>query len=189
MVPGPSGVQRGNTPWSGQAHIFVLKKEDEQMVGAPTYVIRPNIRRILVPDTLKTLVLCIVFFFAIKMNLGLFLKYRIINTTVPDYVYYLILFVLGLLFVIELLNTYRKNSAAAYDFYNDRIEFYGPKPWTVYYNQIQQVEPHKNFLDNMFGTGSIALAPKVKIENIAYADQMVNYINQLRGQGGYAGQQ
>ena len=159
------------------------------MVGAPTYVIRPNIRRILIPDTLKTLALCIVFYFAIKMNLSLFLKYRIINNVVPGYVYYLIMFVLSLLFVIELLNTYRKNSSAAYDFYPDRIEFYGPKPWTLYYNQIQQVEGKKNFLDNMFGTGTIKLTPKVSIDNIAYADQMVQYINQLRGYGyqqGYA---
>ncbi len=159
------------------------------MVGAPTYVIRPNIRRILIPDTLKTIVLCVVFFFLIRLNLKLFVKYRIINTTIPDYAYYILIFILGLLFIIELLNTYRKNSTAAYDFYPDRIEYYGPKPWTLYYNQIQEITPNKNFLDNMFSTGTISLAPKIKIENIGYMDQMVQYINQFRGFGGYAGQQ
>lgn len=154
------------------------------MVGAPSYVIRPNIRRILVPDTLKTLLLCIIFYFAIKMNLRLFIKYRILNTAVPDYIYYLIISVLALLFVIELLNSYRKNSTAAYDFYPDRIEFYGPKSWTLYYNQIEQVKPKKNFIDRIFDTGTIQLASKIKIKNISYVDQIVQYINQLRGYGG-----
>jgi len=154
----------------------------------PLYSTKPNLKRVLIPDTLKTLILCLVFYFAIKINIDLFVKYRLIKFLVPDLVYTVIAVVLVLLFIIQILNNYRKHGLAHYVFYPAYLEFGGKKVQYLQYNQIPNIVLKHNFIDKIFKTGTIFISKQFKIESVKNAEQIKDYLSKLitASRGGYA---
>ncbi|MBI4149793.1 hypothetical protein HY488_00150 [Candidatus Woesearchaeota archaeon] len=154
---------------------------------APSYVARPNIRRVMIPTTLKTLLLCIIFYVSVQLNLYLFVKYRVLATQPPVYISYAIASVLFLLLAIEVLNVYRKYTVIIYDFYPDRVELYGRKPATLQLASVSNVQLKRNLFDSFFKTGTLVFQPAFRIEHITEPEQVLAYaqglIAQARGGG------
>lgn len=158
-------------------------------MAGPSYVTRPNIRRVIIPTALQTLLLCIIFFISFQLNVRLFVKYRVLDAYPPSAVSFAVGGVLFLLFCIEMLNTYRKYTVMIYDFYPDRIEHYGKKPDMVQLAAVTDIRLKRNLFDAFFKTGSIIIKPNFSIEHIAEPQEVLAYVQRLvaRAQQGMTG--
>lgn len=149
------------------------------VMSGPSYVTRPNIRRVIIPIALQTLLLCIIFFISFQLNVRLFVKYRVLATYPPSVVSFAVAGVLFLLFCIELLNTYRKYTVMVYDFYPDRIELYGKKPNIVQLAVVTDIRLKQNVFDTFFKTGTILIKPTFSIEHVAEPQEVLAYVQRL----------
>jgi len=143
------------------------------------YVARPNIRRVVLVDAIKTLLLCGLFYAAVRVNIYLFLRYRVLSAEPPVYLQYAIIGVLLLLLVVELLTVYRKHTIMVYDFYPEHIELYGSKPQTLSWSMVEDVKLKRSLADRVFGTGTIILKPGFRIEHIEAPEAVFTYVQRL----------
>jgi hypothetical protein len=139
----------------------------------PEYVIKPSSIRLFVSQLLITSGLAAVFY------LGVYLNIMLLGISIPLTINILIVATLLLLAVIQALMTYLQTSKTRYSVYRNRIQVDGAKQEYIMFNAIPELKAHKNFLDNLFGTGSIIVGPKKKFMAIPNFNQNFNYINQL----------
>ena len=154
----------------GPLMIHVCTKRGKML---PQYELKQNVKRIIVPQFLKTLVLLAVLYFAVRLNLHL------MELEMPASINFLVIIILILLLVLQLFFTFRKTSKASYKFYPDRIEFPGKKPLTVFLINITNVTLKKDVFDKMFNTGTIVLEPGMKIKGVGNFDQVYTYVQKL----------
>ncbi len=147
----------------------------------PNYSVRPSIKRAIIPHAFQTAFLCILFYAAVEINLRLFVSYRLLSSP-PSYVLIAIAGVLCLLFIIEMLNTYRRYVLTVYTFYPDRIEVYGRKTTTVSLASVVTISLKKNILDAPFRTGSLVFLPAFRLDHLENPEQFLGYVQGLVSQ-------
>lgn len=143
------------------------------MDEVPEYVIRPNAARMLMPQLVITIALAIVFYVGIAINVYL------LGITIPGTIKILIASVLALLIIIQGMLTYVQVSKTQYTIYKNRIQIGGTKPIYIMFNAVQELKQKKTFFDRMFNTGTIILAPNLRLNAVSNFDQVFNYINQV----------
>ena len=137
------------------------------------YSLKPNMKRIIIPQALKILSLCVLFYIGIMINV------RLLDITVPDNIVILILGVLILLFVMEMVLIYSKYHKLSYTFHDDKIKMEGKNPKSIPYTDILNMNIEENGMDKLFKTSTISLSPKFRIKFINGADKVYVYIQKL----------
>lgn len=150
-----------------------------------SYIISKDIGRMIIPQIVKTGFLCLIFFAAIKVNIFLFVKYRLVSMRPHAIVDLLIIAIIFLLFVIQVIITYIRTIKCRYTFYGDRIE---QKKWTIHYNEVTDLRVTQDRLDKIFKTGTVNLAPGKALEHIKHSTEMVQYVQRLMGTQAYYNQ-
>jgi len=141
-----------------------------------SYVITKDMSRMLIPQIIRTGVLCIIFFFAVKINLFLFAKYRIISTRPHAIVDFLIAAIIFLLFVIQVVMTYIRTIKCSYTFYPDCI---GHAQWTIPYREIREPIIKQDRIDRIFKTGTVRFDAARALEHIKNPIEMRDYVLRL----------
>ncbi len=149
-----------------------------------SYVIVKDMGRMLVPQAVKTGALCVIFFFAVKINLYLFAKYRLMSTRPHAIVDFLVAAIIVLLFAIQIIITYIRTIKCFYTFYPDRIEH--PK-WTIMYAEIREPDVRQDRIDRIFKTGTVQLGTGRALEHIKHPIEMRDYVLRLAGMQAYSG--
>ena len=143
------------------------------MADLPSYVIKPSIARVLIPQFVITAVLGGVFYAGIALNVFL------LGISIPASINILISVTIALLVITQALLTYVQTSKVQYSVYANRIQIEGPNPIYVMFNSIQDIQTKKNVLDNIFSTGTIVAGPNVELVGIPNFDQTTAYIKQM----------
>lgn len=132
-----------------------------------------SLKRILFPRALALMFLGGFFYFGIYLNL------KILNISVPSEYHVYILGGIGVLLVLQGVLNYLKFTSYRYLFYKDRMIFQGKKDVVILYGEIQNLVFKRDFLDNLFNTGSIDLIPKHKMKYIENTNQVYFYVQKL----------
>jgi hypothetical protein len=138
----------------------------------PQYILKPEVKRAVVPQLILVTILSIVFFIGIVINLKL-LKYK----TTPT-LYILVALVLIALSALQILLTYGKVSRTEYMFYLDRI-IEEKTQKTIMLKDVADISSKTGFWDKRFGTGDIILDPGFRIEGVENSNQIFFYIQKL----------
>lgn len=136
----------------------------------PQYTARPKKARALLPEALKLLALGAVFYVGILLNMNLLEISFSANLNI------IIMSAIAVLVALQLLLSYLSLSRTSYDFYLDRIEISGKRPRSAHYYDISAPKIMKGTFDRIFGTGSIILAPKMRLDHIDKPDAVLNYL-------------
>lgn len=139
---------------------------------APLYVLKPDKTRILVPNTIKLAILCIVFYLGVLLNVSL------LKISIPNYINILIIVVLLLLIVIESILSLVKLSRIQYRFFPNRMQVIGPRPQYIDFSHVVSVTSKQNFFDKLFGTGTIILGT-YRMKSITNLAPNLDYIQKL----------
>ncbi len=118
---------------------------------APLYVLKPSKARILVPNSIKLILLCVIFYTGILLNVSL------LEIAIPFSVNILIVVVLVILILLETMLTFIRLSKIQYIFYSNRMQVVGPKPQYVMFSTVSSVTSSQNLFDKIFNTGTIML--------------------------------
>lgn len=135
----------------------------------PQYTLKPDLKRIMIPQLLKLIVLCGIFYSGIIFNL------KILKIDAPIHINILVIIVLFILVLLQTILSHVKSSKLEYKFYQDRIEFNNNK---IYYKEIPEIKLKQNFFDKLFDTKTIILG-KFKISAITNYNEMYAYIEKL----------
>lgn len=139
----------------------------------PVYQLRPVLKRVVIPKIVLVTFLCIVFYFAIWLNLVLL---KVEMTTI----YHTIALSLVLvLIILESLMTYVNTARERYDFYPDHIEYVAKKHETFSFKDSTETTLERNILDKTLGSASIKLSPNFSLKNIPYDNQIIFYLQKL----------
>lgn len=137
------------------------------------YSVKPNIFSILLPQFFKLAGLCAAFYFGVWVN------FFILRREFPLWITAALVFALAALLAVQLLITKARAGRWHYDFFSNRVEFYGEKLKSILYSNVQQVKVSRTIFDNIAGTGTIVLSKDFKISNIPNYAEIQNYLNQL----------
>ncbi len=143
------------------------------MADLPTYIIKPNVMRIVASQLVITFFLAIIFYVGIALNIFL------LGISIPININILIISVLLLLVIIQGLLSYVQTSKMQYAIYSNRIQIEGPKPKYIMYNAIQNIKQKKALFDKLFNTGTLVIEPKMRLVGISNFDQTYAYILQM----------
>lgn len=148
-----------------------LQQQPQQQV---LYSVTGKKSRILVPKILTLIVLGVVFYIGILLNIGMLALDAQTETIVKSSS----IFIVILLVLIGLLTNLKK-AKTAYNFYQTEIA-HGKT--ILNYVDIPQIQKKQGLFDKLFGTYTLKLTKKFKIEGIpknidlqAYVQQMVDY--------------
>jgi len=139
----------------------------------PQYTLKPNIKRVLVPNFFVLLFLGLFFYFALWLN------FTLLNKELPDNINLLIVAILALLLVLQAVLSYMKFSKARYLFFADRIQYVTNKTKVIYFNQVRGISFKRNFIDKLFNCGTIRIEPGFEIKYVPNSNQIYVYIQQL----------
>lgn len=142
----------------------------------PQYAVRPNLVRILVPETVKLLLLGALFYVGIRLNIY-FMKMDL-----QAIVHYLIISIISALLITQWFATFTKVKRVKYEFYLSRLELHSKKGTsTLDYNDVDQarVKVDRNILDDLLGTGTIVFTESFKLRYVANYDQLSGYARKL----------
>lgn len=139
----------------------------------PQYSLKPSISSILLGQIVKLVVLCALFYGGIYMN------FKIIEKEVPLWITGLVVIILLALIILQIILTKTKATKHHYDFFSNRIEFFGKKVKSILYQNIAEVKLKRSIFDTISGTGSLILSKDFKITNITNYTEVQNYLNQL----------
>ncbi len=137
------------------------------------YSIKPSVGSILVPQFFKLIVLCAIFYG------GVWLNFFLLKMAMPLWIAGGVIAALIVLMIAQLLITKSRAGKYHYDFFSNRIEFYGEKLKSILYSEIPQVRLSRTIFDSFSGTGTIVLSKNFKIANVRDYSQIQNYLNQL----------
>lgn len=137
------------------------------------YSIKPNVSSILVPQFFKLIFLCAVFYG------GVWINFFLLKKDMPLWIAAGVIVVLILLMIAQIMITKARTGKYHYDFFSNRVEFYGDKLKSVLYSDIQQVKLSRTIFDSFSGTGTLILSKNFKISNIKDYGEIQNYLNQL----------
>lgn len=137
------------------------------------YSVKPSIASILLPQFFKLIALCAVFYGGVWVN------FFLLGKKLPLWINILVIFLLIALLGGQLFITKRRAGDFRYEFFPNRIEFYGKKLQSILYSEIQQIEVKQSFFDLLTGTGSVVLSKDFKISNISNYEEVKDYIQRL----------
>jgi hypothetical protein len=137
------------------------------------YSIKPNVASILIPQFFRLIALCALFYAGVWVNFYLLGRYMSPLITLG------VIAVLIILLIAQLLITKSRAGKHHYDFFSNRVEFYGDKLKSILYSDIQQVTLRRSVFDNFSGTGTIILSKNFRISNIRDYAEIQKYLNQL----------
>jgi hypothetical protein len=142
----------------------------------PVYVLRPSMKRILLPKLVYLVPL------GILLYVGAYLNFRFIGIQTTTLVHASILLIVFLLVAFDLLFEYRKALRLEYCFYRDRL--YAGGSWLAY-NAIGHIDTRRNLFDRMGGTCELLINGSVRLRHIPdsyniyqYVQNLVNYSRQ-----------
>jgi len=139
----------------------------------PQYSVSPSVGAVAVMQIAQLVLLCGFFYAGIIVNLS-FLKMAL-----PLWANLLAIVLLVFLSAVQIVITISKAKKYRYDFYPNRIEFYGKRLQSILYSEIGAVKTRRDFADLLAGTAMIVLSKKFKIKNIKNCRQIQEYINNL----------
>lgn len=137
------------------------------------YSVKPSVRRIVIPQILRLVGLCTLFYFGVWVNLWL-LSYEM-----PSWLGIVVVAVLVLLAVVQVLITHKKAQDWRYSFYSNRIEYEGDKISSVVFSEVEDVKIKRNVFDLFAGTATIILSKKFKLRNIPDYKPVADYTYKL----------
>jgi hypothetical protein len=143
------------------------------MADIPQYVIRPDIKRVLISSIIVTAALAFIFYLGIIINVAL------LQLNIPSGINILIIAVLILLVLIQGLLSYLQTSKLRYAVYSNRIQIEGIKQEYILFNAVQDIQANKNFFDRIFNTGTIVIIPNMQLKAVSNFDQNFVYIKQV----------
>jgi len=137
------------------------------------YSVKPNVGRIVFPQFFRLIFLCAVFYGGVWVN------FFLLGRALPLWITAGLIAVLIILMIAQLLITKSRANRYHYDFFSNRIEFYGDKLKSILFSEVQQVKLSRNIFDNLSGTGTIILSKNFKISAVKNYSEIQNYLNQL----------
>jgi len=138
----------------------------------PQYVLKQDMKRVLIPKVLQLIGLGIVFYFAIWLNLFLLEA----EDSTKLYVTIAAAIVLVVAIVLEIVLLLQKLNRNQYMFYSTRVEYKGK---SMSYVNVDHVSFRQNFIDKIFMTGTIVLHPGFMIEKVPNLNEIYFYIQKL----------
>ena len=131
------------------------------MDGIAKYSVKPNLSRVLVPQTIGLFAIGGVFYALLTFNLSLAFG------GVSAITNYMIVIGLLVLLITETIVNYVKNNNIKYDFLNNSLIFnsYGKRE-SMLYNEMAGISFERNLLDKLFRTVTIVISPEFKIKFI-----------------------
>jgi len=139
----------------------------------PQYSVKPSVSRTLFPQFFKLAALWVAFYF------GVWINFFLLQMDFPLWLTILLITILIILFFAQLAITKSKVDKYHYDFFSNRVEFYGEKLKSIMYSDIEEIKTSKNIFDSIFGTGTVILSKNFKITNVKNYIEIQNYLNQL----------
>jgi hypothetical protein len=139
----------------------------------PQYILKPVLRRLFIPQFLGAILIFVVFYFALRLNLGL------MEIELTMSINILAISVLFVLFAVDMISKYMHAKADKYLFYLDKVVFEGRKTKEMYFSNVQNISFKQDVLDKMFNTGTITLVPDFKIKSVPHSNQIYFYIQKL----------
>ncbi len=138
----------------------------------PQYTIRPAIRRLLVPQFLKLIALCALFYFGVWINL------KLLERQVPIWFDIAVIAFLLILAIAQAFITRKRAENWRYEFYSNRIEYFGDRLSSVLYSDIPSIVVKRNVFDLLANTATLALG-KFRIRYLTNYEEISKYINSL----------
>ncbi len=138
----------------------------------PQYVLKPNLKRLFIPQIFKLIAL------GALLYLGVYVNIEVFEIGLSKNIFYMIYAAITLIITSDLILIYLKYSKQAYDFYSDRVEIKGKRPETIYFSQILNISFKRNFLDKIFNTGTIILGDS-EIISVENSNRVYFYIQKL----------
>ncbi len=130
-------------------------------MDVPKFSAKPDIARVLVPQTIGLFAMGGIFYALLMTNLSFAFK-QVSNMT-----NYMIVAGLAVLLTTETVVNYMKTSNMQYHFFNNNVvaKSHG-KEESILYNEIPSVTIKRNLLDRLFRTVTLVFTPKFKIKFI-----------------------
>jgi len=138
----------------------------------PEYIIKPSLKRLLVPQFLRLILLCALFY------LGVFINLKLLDKKVPLWFDIALITFLLLLAIAQIFITKKKASNWRYEFYSNRIEYFGDRLSSVLYSDIPEIKLKRNVFDLISNTSTIVLG-KFKMNYVSNYDEIAKYINNI----------
>jgi len=139
----------------------------------PQYSVKPSVSRILFPQFFKLAALCALFYG------GVWINFFLLRQNFPLWITMALVIILAILFVVQLQLTKAQANKYHYDFFSNRVEFYGDKLKSAMFSNVQEIKTSRNFFDSISGTGTIILSKDFRISNVSNYAEIQNYLNQL----------
>lgn len=138
----------------------------------PQYSTKPSIKRLLIPQFLRLIVLCALFYFGVWINL------KLLKMEVPLWFDILVIAFLLVLAIVQVLITRKKAENWRYEFYSNRIEYFGDRLSSVVYSDIPSIAVKRNIFDLLANTATLVLG-KFRMRHLSNYEEISKYINSL----------
>ena len=130
------------------------------MEGITKYSVKPNLARVMFPQTIGLFALGGAFYVLLMANLSFIFEVSAITN-------YMIVSFLVVLLVAEIIVNYVRNNDVRYDFFNNGVRAKKHrKEESILYNEIAGISLERNWLDRLFRTVTVRLTPEFKIKFI-----------------------
>ena len=137
------------------------------------YTARPDLKRIIIPEVLKTLILCLVFFAGVVAMI-VSLRMTPHKLTYPG-----VGVLLVILFIVQIILTVVKMKKVRYEYYPTNIKILDDKPKTILLREIEEVTLKTNAIDKIFKTATIQLGTKGHLDYLKNTSQSFPYTQKL----------
>ncbi len=137
------------------------------------YSVKPSVSSFLLPQFFKLIGLCAAFYG------GIWINFYLLGSQLPLWITILVIIALAGLLTAQLFITKKRANKWHYDFFSNRVEFYGNKLKSILYSNVQYVKVKRSLFERLTGTGTIALSKGFKISHVRNYEEIKNYLNQL----------
>jgi cytochrome c-type biogenesis protein CcmH/NrfG len=93
-------------------------------------------------------------------------NFYLLNAEFPVWITIALVVILAILLIMQLMITRSRSNRYHYDFFSNRVEFYGQRLKSVLFSDVEQMRLNRSFFDRLSGTGTLVLSKDFKIENI-----------------------
>lgn len=146
------------------------------MEEQPQYVLKPNLKRLFIPQIFKLAAL------GAMLYLGVYVNIVLLGIDVSKSAFHIIDAAVALVVAADLAMIYMRYLKCAYYFYSSRVEVIDKKTNVVYFSSAPALSFKRNFLDRVFNTGTI-LVGNVELKSVENSNQVYFYIQKLMEYG------
>ncbi len=137
------------------------------------YSVKPSIKRIVIPQILRLVVLCALFYGAFWVNIWL------LAFEMPSWLGIAVIAALVVLAVIQVIITRKKAQDWRYSFYQNRIEYAGDRISSALFSEVEEIKIKRNIFDLFANTATVSLNKKFKLKNIPDYKPVADYAYKL----------